>query len=118
MKWTEFYKHESCGKCTPCREGTYWLVQVLKRLEAGHGTTADIDLLLDLCDNILGRAFCALGDGATSPITSAVQYFRDEFEAGTHTAADVLFPPERSSLFSYTPRHQTGAHASLAGVHA
>ncbi|WP_028045112.1 NADH-quinone oxidoreductase subunit NuoF [Cellulomonas sp. URHE0023] len=113
-RWTEFYKHESCGKCTPCREGTYWLAQVLQRLEAGQGTSADIDLLLDLCDNILGRAFCALGDGATSPITSAVQYFRDEFEAGTHTAADVLFPPERSSLFTYTPR-QTGV---LAGVHA
>src|SRR6476469_8781799 len=94
-RWTEFYKHESCGKCTPCREGTYWLTQVLQRIEAGQGTLADIDLLLDLCDNILGKAFCALGDGATSPITSAVQYFRDEFVAGTHTPADVLFPPER-----------------------
>ncbi|WP_028050144.1 NADH-quinone oxidoreductase subunit NuoF [Cellulomonas sp. URHD0024] len=113
-RWTEFYKHESCGKCTPCREGTYWLTQVLQRLEAGQGTSADIDLLLDLCDNILGRAFCALGDGATSPITSAVQYFREEFEAGTRTPADVLFPPEHSSLFTYTPR-QTGV---LAGVHA
>ncbi|GIG22221.1 NADH-quinone oxidoreductase subunit F [Cellulomonas chitinilytica] len=114
-RWTEFYKHESCGKCTPCREGTYWLAQVLQRLEAGRGTSADIDLLLDLCDNILGRAFCALGDGATSPITSAIQYFREEFEAGTHTPADVLFPPERSSLFAYTPRR---SGAQLAGVHA
>ena len=60
----------------------------------------------------LGKAFCALGDGATSPITSAVQYFRSEFEAGTHTPADVLFPPEHSSLFSYTPKH------ALVGVHA
>lgn len=114
-RWTEFYKHESCGKCTPCREGTYWLVQVLKRIEAGQGTHADIDLLLDLCDNILGRAFCALGDGATSPITSAVQHFREEFEAGTHTPADVLFPPEHSSLFTYAPRR---GRAALAGVHA
>ena len=83
LRWTEFYAHESCGKCTPCREGTYWLVQVLRRIEAGKGTEEDIDKLLDICDNILGRSFCALGDGATSPITSAIKYFRDEFVAGT-----------------------------------
>lgn len=115
-RWTEFYQHESCGKCTPCREGTFWLAQVLQRLQAGTGTSGDIDLLLDLCDNILGKAFCALGDGATSPITSAIQYFRDEFEAGTHTPADVLFPPERSALFPHTPR-RSGA-GQLAGAHA
>jgi NADH-quinone oxidoreductase subunit F len=113
-RWTQFYKHESCGKCTPCREGTFWLTQVMGRLEAGQGTPGDIDLLLDLCDNILGKAFCALGDGATSPITSAIQYFREEFEAGTHTPADVLFPPERSALFPYTPR-RSGA-GQLAGA--
>ncbi|HCK78447.1 MAG TPA: NADH-quinone oxidoreductase subunit F, partial [Actinobacteria bacterium] len=96
LRWTEFYKHESCGKCTPCREGTWWLQQILERIEAGQGTTEDIDKLLDLCDNILGRSFCALGDGATSPITSAIQYFREEFEAGLHTPAWELFPYERS----------------------
>jgi NADH-quinone oxidoreductase subunit F len=99
LRWTEFYKHESCGKCTPCREGTWWLVQILQRLEKGQGTPEDIDKLLDLCDNILGRSFCALGDGATSPITSAIQYFRDEFVAGTHTPAWELFPYEKSALF-------------------
>ena len=81
LRWTEFYKHESCGKCTPCREGTWWLVQTLARLEKGKGTEADLDQLLDQCDNILGRSFCALGDGATSPITSSIQYFRDEYLA-------------------------------------
>ena len=81
LRWTQFYAHESCGKCTPCREGTYWLEQILHRLEAGHGTDADLDKLLDISDNILGRAFCALGDGATSPITSSIAYFRDEFVA-------------------------------------
>ncbi|KAA2264794.1 NADH-quinone oxidoreductase subunit NuoF [Solihabitans fulvus] len=81
MKWTEFYKHESCGKCTPCREGTYWLVQILQRMVAGNGTPEDIDTLLDVCDNILGRSFCALGDGAVSPITSGIQYFKHEFLA-------------------------------------
>ena len=99
-RWTDFYAHESCGKCTPCREGTYWLKQIMARLEAGKGTQDDIDKLVDICDNILGRAFCALGDGATSPITSAVQHFREEFEAGMHTPADELFPPERSTLFA------------------
>jgi NADH-quinone oxidoreductase subunit F len=99
LRWTEFYKHESCGKCTPCREGTWWLVQILQRLEKGEGTPDDIDKLLDVCDNILGRSFCALGDGATSPITSGIQYFRDEFLAGTHTPAWELFPYEASALF-------------------
>jgi NADH-quinone oxidoreductase subunit F len=83
LRWTEFYKHESCGKCTPCREGTWWLVQTLSKIEHGGGTSegieADLEQLLDQCDNILGRSFCALGDGATSPISSSIQYFREEF---------------------------------------
>ncbi len=79
LRWTEFYQHESCGKCTPCREGTFWLVRILDRLEHGHGTEGDVEKMLDVCDNITGRAFCALGDSATPPITSAVRYFRDEF---------------------------------------
>ncbi|MBD8607363.1 NADH-quinone oxidoreductase subunit NuoF [Aeromicrobium sp. CFBP 8757] len=99
LRWTEFYKHESCGKCTPCREGTWWLVQTLQRLDEGQGREGDIDLLVDLCENILGRSFCALGDGATSPITSAIQHFRDEFEAGLHTPSSELFPPAASMLF-------------------
>jgi NADH-quinone oxidoreductase subunit F len=98
LRWTEFYKHESCGKCTPCREGTYWLTQVLRRLEHGEGSEADLDTLLDICDNILGRSFCALGDGATSPITSSVQYFRDEYVAHL-TNRGCPFDPVRSTLF-------------------
>jgi NADH-quinone oxidoreductase subunit F len=80
-KWTKFYEHESCGKCTPCREGTYWASQILERIMRGRGRPDDIETLLDLGDNILGRAFCALGDGAVSPIASSIQYFRDEYEA-------------------------------------
>ena len=99
-RWTEFYAHESCGKCTPCREGTWWLRQIMERLEAGRGTQDDIDKLVDICDNILGRSFCALGDAATSPITSAVTHFREEFEAGMHTPWQELFPPEKSTLFA------------------
>jgi NADH-quinone oxidoreductase subunit F len=99
-RWTDFYAHESCGKCTPCREGTFWLKQIMERLEHGKGTQDDIDKLLDICGSILGRSFCPLGDGATSCITSAVQYFREEFEAGMTTPASKLFPPAASTLFA------------------
>ena len=99
LRWTEFYAHESCGKCTPCREGTYWLVQVLRRLENGDGTEADLDKLLDICDNILGRSFCALGDGATSPITSSIEYFRDEYVRHL-TEGGCPFDPVASTLFA------------------
>ena len=99
LRWTEFYKHESCGKCTPCREGTWWLVQTLARLEKGEGREEDLDLLLDQCDNILGRSFCALGDGATSPISSSIQYFRDEYLAHL-THGGCPFDPAASTAFS------------------
>ena len=98
LRWTEFYKHESCGKCTPCREGTWWLVQVLKDLESGKGTEADLDKLLDLCDNIMGRSFCALADGAASPIISSLKYFRQEYL--DHLSAGACpFDPTAATLF-------------------
>jgi len=99
-RWTDFYAHESCGKCTPCREGTFWLKQIMERLEHGKGSQDDIDKLVDICSNIFGRSFCPLADGAISPITSAVKYFREEFEAGMHTPAAELFPPGASTLFA------------------
>ncbi len=102
LRWTEFYAHESCGKCTPCREGTYWLVQLLRRLEKGQGEPHEIDTLLDLSDNILGRSFCALGDGATSPITSSVEYFRDEYLAHLEHGG-CPFDPAASTLFAGVP---------------
>jgi NADH-quinone oxidoreductase subunit F len=98
LRWMEFYEHESCGKCTPCREGTYWIVQLLHSLERGEGSEADLDKLLDICDNILGRAFCPFGDGAISPVVSSIKYFRDEFIEHSKrggcpfdTAASALF---------------------------
>jgi NADH-quinone oxidoreductase subunit F len=78
LRWTEFYEHESCGKCTPCREGSYWMVRTIERLENGDGTDADLETVLDVGSNIIGRAFCALGDAVPVPITSAIKYFRDE----------------------------------------
>ncbi len=79
LRMTEFYADESCGKCTPCREGTFWLVQLLERLERGEGKDSDIGLLADICDNISGKSFCPLGDAATSSITSSIKLFRDEY---------------------------------------
>lgn len=101
LRWTEFYKHESCGKCTPCREGTWWLVQTLARLEKGEGKESDLGLLLDQCENILGRSFCALGDGATSPISSSIKYFRDEYLAHL-THGGCPFDPAASTAFATT----------------
>ncbi|MFT4010206.1 MAG: NADH-quinone oxidoreductase subunit NuoF [Nocardioidaceae bacterium] len=99
LRWIEFYKHESCGKCTPCREGTWWLVQVLAKLEKGEGDAADLDQLLDQCDNILGRSFCALADGATSPVMSSIQYFRDEYLAHLEQGG-CPFDPAAATLFA------------------
>ena len=76
-----FYAHESCGKCTPCREGTSWLVKIHDRIMAGGGRMEDIDILLDICNNISGRSFCALGDAAAMPIQGAMKFFRNEYEA-------------------------------------
>ena len=98
LRWTEFYKHESCGKCTPCREGTWWLVQALKNLENGEGKPEDLDKLLDLCDNIMGRSFCALADGAASPIISSLQYFRAEYLEHLSNGG-CPFDPAASTIF-------------------
>ncbi|QNG20774.1 NADH-quinone oxidoreductase subunit NuoF [Rhodococcus triatomae] len=97
LRWTEFYAHESCGKCTPCREGTYWLVQILRRLEAGEGDAEDLTKLLDISDAVLGKSFCALGDGAASPIMSSLQYFRDEYVAHFE-GRGCPFDPDASRL--------------------
>jgi NADH-quinone oxidoreductase subunit F len=99
LRWVEFYKHESCGKCTPCREGTWWLVQAMKDIETGKATEADLDKLLDLCDNILGRSFCALADGAVSPVASSVKHFRDEYIAHINNKG-CPFDPVASTLFA------------------
>jgi NADH-quinone oxidoreductase subunit F len=103
LRWMEFYQHESCGKCTPCREGTYWIVQLLDALERGQGSDSDLDKLLDICDNILGRAFCPFGDGAISPVVSSIKYFRDEFiEHCKHGGCP--FDPAASTLFGTSRR--------------
>jgi NADH-quinone oxidoreductase subunit F len=81
VRVAQFYMHESCGKCTPCREGTRWQVQLLEKIEAGDAEHSELDLLLDVCDRILGKCLCPLGDAAAMPIASYVSKFRDEFRA-------------------------------------
>lgn len=98
LRWTEFYKHESCGKCTPCREGTWWLVQMLRDLENGVGTEEDLAKLLDICENIGGRSFCALADGAIAPIISSLKYFRDDYLAHFKNGGCPI-DPVASTLF-------------------
>jgi len=81
VRVSEFYEHESCGKCTPCREGTRWMTAILRKLEAGDATRRELDLLLDVCDRINGKCLCPLGETAAVAVASYVAKFRDEFVA-------------------------------------
>lgn len=98
-RWLEFYKHESCGKCTPCREGTYWITGVLEKFEHGKGKEEELEVINDVCGQIAGRSFCALGDAAATPFPGAMKYFADEFHEATRTSADASFPPSATTIF-------------------
>ena len=80
LRSSQFYMHESCGKCTPCREGTRWMVQLLERLEEGCAAQSELDLLVNVCERMLGRCLCALGDFAAGPVVEYVAKFREEFQ--------------------------------------
>jgi NADH-quinone oxidoreductase subunit F len=80
LRLAEFYRHESCGKCTPCREGTNWTVKMLERIDQGEATPADLDTMADVQTNIIGNCLCVLGDSMAMPIGSMIEKFRDEFE--------------------------------------
>jgi NADH-quinone oxidoreductase subunit F len=80
LRVAQFYMHESCGKCTPCREGTRWMVQLLHKIEAGEANQGELDVLLNVCDRILGNCLCPLGDAAAMPVASYVARFRDEYQ--------------------------------------
>lgn len=80
-RMVEFYAHESCGQCTPCREGTGWLAQVLRRIERGDGSESDLDVLLELGRNMTGTTICVLSDSAAAPVASSIAKFRDEYLA-------------------------------------
>ena len=90
IRIAHFYHHESCGQCTPCREGTGWMEKTLRRIDQGHGTSADLDLLISVANNIEGNTICALGDAAAWPVKFMITRFRDEFEK--YVKKDVSIP--------------------------
>jgi NADH-quinone oxidoreductase subunit F len=97
-RWMDFYAHESCGKCTPCREGTAWLRGTLRAIQAGQGRMEDLEVLSDIAGAIVGKAFCPLGDGAPSSLTSSLKYFRGEYEDHIRRGG-CPFDPAASTLF-------------------
>ena len=98
-----FYRHESCGKCTPCREGTDWLHKILHRIERGEGQMRDLDLLSSICGNIAGKTLCAFGDAAVTPIVTTLKHFRHEYEAHIKEGRCTLPADWRA-------RHRVAAH--------
>jgi NADH-quinone oxidoreductase subunit F len=80
-KTAHFYRHESCGKCSPCREGTNWTEKMLLRIKNGDATPMDLDIMASVCEQIMGNCLCVLGDAMAMPIGSMIKHFRDEFEA-------------------------------------
>ena len=88
LKTAKFYRHESCGKCTPCREGTNWTVKMLERVDSGEATPMDLDIMASVCDQIIGNCLCVLGDAMAMPIGSMIKHFREEFEAHIEAARE------------------------------
>jgi NADH-quinone oxidoreductase subunit F len=88
LKTAKFYRHESCGKCTPCREGTNWTVKMLERIDSGEATPMDLDIMASVCDQIIGNCLCVLGDAMAMPIASMIKHFRPEFEAHIEAARE------------------------------
>ena len=99
-----FYRHESCGKCTPCREGTDWLYKILHKIERGEGQMRDLDLLSGISANIAGKTLCAFGDAAVTPVVTTLTHFRHEYEAHIREGRCTL-PAE------WRARHPVGAHS-------
>jgi NADH-quinone oxidoreductase subunit F len=93
-----FYRHESCGKCTPCREGTDWLHKILRRIERGEGQMRDLDLLSSISGNIGGKTLCAFGDAAVTPVLTTLKHFRHEYEAHIREGRCTLPASWRASL--------------------
>jgi NADH-quinone oxidoreductase subunit F len=99
LRTARFYHHESCGKCTPCREGTNWTVKMLERVVRGEATPMDLDIISSVQQNIMGHCLCVLGDSMAMPVSAMVNKFRPEFEAVIETAGldphlVVQAPPE------------------------
>jgi NADH-quinone oxidoreductase subunit F len=105
MNLLHFYRHESCGKCTPCREGSDWLFKLLQRVERGEGQMKDIDLLFGVANNIVGKTLCAFGDAAATPVLTTLKHFKHEFEAHVREGRCTI------------PAEWRAVHPMLAGAH-
>jgi len=110
LKTAKFYRHESCGKCTPCREGTNWTVKMLERIDSGEATPMDLDIMASICDQIMGNCLCVLGDAMAMPIASMIKHFREEFEAHIESAR------ERAGLGAANPQFNRDEHAGPTPV--
>src|SRR6476469_8544987 len=116
LRSTKFYMHESCGKCTPCREGTRWIVQLLERIEGGEGTMADLELLRKVCDRVEGKSLCALGDFAVWPVQSYFDKWHDEWVAHIEQGACPLGGESSlEGIFAPSDQH---THSPVATVPA
>jgi NADH-quinone oxidoreductase subunit F len=105
LKTAKFYRHESCGKCTPCREGTNWTVKMLERIDNGEATPMDLDIMASVQEQIIGNCLCVLGDAMAMPIGSMIKHFREEFEAHIEEAR------ERAGLGAANPQFNADEHA-------
>src|SRR5215218_1625086 len=105
LKTAKFYRHESCGKCTPCREGTNWTVKMLERIDSGEATPMDLDIMASVCEQIIGNCLCVLGDSMAMPVGSMIKRFREEFEAHIEAAR------ERAGLGAAIPPLPRGRNA-------
>jgi NADH-quinone oxidoreductase subunit F len=117
IRVSEFYEHESCGKCTPCREGTRWMTTILRKLEAGDASESELDLLLSVCDRINGKCLCPLGDTAAMAVASYVDKFRDEFVAHLDGGGCPFEDSPLEGILAPVAQHMAHAHAG-AEVHA
>jgi NADH-quinone oxidoreductase subunit F len=98
MNLLQFFHHESCGKCTPCREGSFWLHSVLHRIEAGQGRREDLDLMVNLSNNIGGKTICAFGDAEIAPVLSTLKYFKKEYEDHIREKRCTVRPPMEAAV--------------------
>jgi NADH-quinone oxidoreductase subunit F len=136
LKVAKFYRHESCGKCTPCREGTNWTVKMLERIASGEATPMDLEIMASVQEHIIGNCLCVLGDAMAMPIGSMIAKFRDEFEAHIESArmargldgaaasdsalaAQGAFDeaPETMLAHQGTGEQAPGAHEGAPGTH-
>jgi NADH-quinone oxidoreductase subunit F len=110
LRTAKFYKHESCGKCTPCREGTSWTVKMLQRVEDGLATPMDLDIIESVCEQIMGNCLCVLGDAMAMPVSSMVKKFRPEFEAHIEAARAARMPLDEPTLGDELDLKELAAH--------